>query len=285
MAYTVDGNVHVLDADSQGNPVPPPNGKIPEWAQGATVELLLTHMKQAGIDHSVVVTPGSYDEDYCASAALRYPESFSLIGKVDIDDPDAPSNMLEITKRPEVIGVRFESRGSTSPAEWLDAPETLALWEVAAANDIGVGLAAVRKMEHLPALRRVLERYPNATVILRRMVQPPTEEGAPYKASENLLSLGEFPNVYSTFSHMNIKETNEGKSTHRAFFEAFLENFGAKRLIWSSFFPAYRATDEAPVKGLIDGVKDDLSFLSQEDRDSIFGGTARDLYLKNRVAA
>jgi predicted TIM-barrel fold metal-dependent hydrolase len=110
------------------------------------------------------------------------------------------------------------------------------------------------------------------------MVQPPIEDGPPYKAAADLFALAEFPNVYSTFSHLNIDETNKGKSTHQAFFETFIERFGARRLMWASFFPAYRATPEAPIKGLIDHVRAKLSFLTQRDLDLVLGETARDLY-------
>ena len=149
---------------------------------------------------------------------------------------------------------------------------------------IRVSLASVRKMEHLTALRQVLERFPTLTVILRRMVQPPLDAGPPYAAPSDLFALAEFPNVYSTFSHLNIKEANEGNSTHRAWFEAFIERFGARRLMWASFFPAYRATPGAPIKGLLDEVRAELSFLPRDELDSLLGGTAQSLYASMQKA-
>jgi predicted TIM-barrel fold metal-dependent hydrolase len=133
-------------------------------------------------------------------------------------------------------------------------------------------------MEHLETLRRVLERFPSLTVIVRRMVQPPVADGPPYVAAAPLFSLAEYPNVYSTFSHLNIAETNVGKSTHRAFFEAFLARFGARRLMWASFFPAYRSRPDGSIKGLLDDVRAQLAFLPLRDLDLLLGETARGLY-------
>jgi predicted TIM-barrel fold metal-dependent hydrolase len=89
--------------------------------------------------------------------------------------------------------------------------------------------------------------------------------------------------VYSTFSHLNIKETNRGNSTHQAFFEVFIERFSARRLMWASFFPAYRAAPESPVKGLLDYVRAELAFLPDEDLTWLLGETARSLYPSMRA--
>jgi hypothetical protein len=48
--------------------------------------------------------------------------------------------------------------------------------------------------------------------------------------------------------------------------------------MWASFFPAYRAPGDAPVKGLLDYVRAELAFLPQSDLDSILGENARNLY-------
>jgi predicted TIM-barrel fold metal-dependent hydrolase len=236
-------------------------------------------MRQAGIDHTLAVATGTYGDSYVLASAQRYPDSFTAIGKIDVGDAKAGAALSRLVAEPGIGGVRFERRGEgVDPTQWLDAAQTRPLWEMALKNEIRVSLASVRTMEHLAALRRVLERFPRLTVILRRMVQPPTEDGPPYVAATPLLSLAEFPNVYSTFSHLNIKETNNAKSSHRSFFEAFIGRFGARRLMWASFFPAYRASSDPPIKGLLDYVRAELDFLPQQDLDWILGGTARSLY-------
>jgi len=283
--YVVDTNVHLLAVDPHGHPVPPPTGNVPTWWEGATAEQVRGHMRHAGIDHALVVATGSYDDSYCVTSAQRYPDSFTAIGKIDVSNPEAGAALGRLAGQSGVGGIRFEWRAEgADPSDWLDAPEVLPLWDEAAKKNIRVSLASVRKLEHLTALRRVLERFPTVTVILRRMVQPPVEEGPPYEASKGLFALAEFPNVYSTFSHLNIEETNKGRSTHQAFFEAFIDRFGARRLMWASFFPAYRATQEAPIQGLLDYVRGELAFLSQGDLDWLLGGTARSLYPSMRPA-
>ena len=96
--------------------------------------------------------------------------------------------------------------------------------------------------------------------------------------------IARYPNVYSTFSHLNVKDAAKGKSTPRDFFQTVVDRFGANRLMWASFFPAYKASAEAPVKGLIDYVRAELAFLGQTDLDWVLGETARSLFLSRREA-
>jgi len=286
MAYVVDTNVHLLDVDPRGRPVPPPTGRVPAWWEGSTAEQVRDHMSQAGIDHTLVVATGTYDDSYILACARRYPDSFTAIAKLDVSDPGAAAMLGSLAARPEVGGIRFEWRGDgAEPADWIDAPQTRVLWEQAVKDGVRVSLASVRNVEHLGSLRRVLERFPTLTVILRRMIQPPVDDGPPYQDAGPLLALAEFPNVHSTFSDLNIAETDTGASTHLAFFETFIGSFGASRLMWASFFPAHRATPEAPIKGLLDYVRAQLAFLREEDLDWLLGESARRLYPSVRAAA
>jgi len=151
------------------------------------------------------------------------------------------------------------------------------LWQEAARQRISVGLPHV-EMKHLAALRGVLERFPTVPIVLRRLIDVPTEDGPPYRAAQALLDLGEFSNLYFTFQNGNIEAARRGKSTPEAFFEVFLSRFGADHLMWATFYPSHKASDEAPYRGLVDLGQKGLSFLPQKDRDWLFGETARTVF-------
>jgi L-fuconolactonase len=285
MGYVVDTNVHVLAADQNGKPIPSPSGRTPEWAAGATAEDLLGFMKQAGVDHALVVPSGDYDNGYTVQTARRYPDSFTAIGKIDVTEPDAGALLDSLAGQPGVGGLRFEAPEGRDSSEWLEAPATIELWKQAEKKGAWVALASVRSMDQLPAVRRLLERFPTVPIILRRMVEAPTQDGPPYASARDFFDLAKFPNVYSTFSHLNVRDAAKGKSTPRAFFEKFVGEFGANRLMWASFFPAYKASPEAPVKGLLDYVREELSFLPEGDLDLVLGGTARSLIPSLKAAS
>ena len=290
MAYVVDANVHVIAAGRRRYPVAPLRGKLPAWAGGAhsTAEAFLEHMRIAGVHQAALAHPASvygYDNSCCLDSASRYPESFVALGAIDVADQEAGAALRWLVEQRGLGAIRFERRDARDPSEWLDAPATMSLWQEAARHRTCVSLPTVRRMSDLPALRRVLERFPTVRVLLRRMAGAPAEDGPPYEAAKDLFALAEFPNVYLTFSQHNIEDARKGKSNPQAFFEAFISKFGARRLMWGSFFPANRATPEAPYKGLVDRVREELSFLQQDDRDWLLGETARNLFPSLRDAA
>jgi L-fuconolactonase len=278
MGHIVDASVHIFPVDAQGRTVPPASGSVPAGAEGATAEELLGHMRQAGVHQALLVPPTGYDNSYFIETAQRYPASFSAIGRIDVDDPDAGSTLDWLTAQPGICGVRFEPRNGRQSADWLDAPQTIPLWQEAARKHISVSLPVVRGMDQIPPLRRVLETFPTVPVVLRRMLEAPIDDGPPYTAAKDFLGLGDFPNVYSTFSHLNVEDAKKGKSTVEAFFETLIGRFGASRLIWSTYFPTFQAAPNAPVKGLIDYVREQLAFLPEDELDLMLGETARRIF-------
>lgn len=283
MAHVVDANAHVMAADGGGSAASAGEARDPHEA---TAEELLAYMHEAGVHQAVIVPhpPGSYDNSYCIEAAQRYPESFVAIGKIDVADQEAIARLRQLVEQPGIGGLRFELRDGRDRSEWLDAPETIPLWEGAARRPVSVSLPSVRRSDQLPALRRVLEGFPTVPIILLHgMAEVPVEDGPPYQQASDFFALAEFPHVYFAFAHREIADKTKGKSTCRAFFEAFVRRFGASRLMWASFFPS-RATADAPLKGLFDPVLEELSFLSRDDLDWVLGGTARSLFPSLRGA-
>ena len=283
MAYIVDTNVHLFAADQQRYPLKPVSGKLPPWAsdrQHLTAEEFVDHMRQAGVHQAALAHPSllyGYDNSYCLDSAERYPEHFVAIGAIDAGDEKAGELLGYLMNERKVGAVRFERRDRKDPEEWLVAPQILPFWEEAARTRICVSLPTLR-MRDLPVLRKALERFPNVNVILRRMADAPAEDGPPYDGAKPLLDMASFPSLYLTFSHHNIDEAKKGKSTPQAFFETFISKFGAKRLMWASFFHGDAASTNAPYKGLVEREREELSFLGEGDRDAVMGEAARALF-------
>ena len=274
MAYVVDANVHVIASDRQRYPVAPRRGTLPEWAEGSA-EDLLEHMRLAGVDQTILVHSAAIygnDTSYTLDSAERYPDCFAALVGVDVGASDARDTLSRLVEQHRIAGIRFERGGGQAASEWLDAADTLHLWREAARRGIFVSLPSVRNLEGVPSLRRVLATFPSVRVVLRQLL------GAPYEDASELFTLGEFPNVYFTFSLHNIEAARKGTSTPQALFDAFIGRFGADHLMWGSFYPAHRGTPEAPYKGVIDQVRDGLAFLPHTQRDWLLGETARSLF-------
>ena len=291
VAYVVDMSAHIFSGDRSRYPLAQRlRGKLPVWAKGRqslSAEEFLGLMHENGVDQAALVHQMAvYDTDhsYVLEMRKRYPVSFAVMGAVDVVYRHAV-NMVDWLAEEKVDIIRFEHADATDPQQWLNADQVTPLWEIAAKAGIPVSIPFVQ-VRHFPELRRVIERFPGLPMLLRRMGGPTIEDGPPYVAAKDFFSLAEFPNVYFIFSRENIRAAAKGKSTPQAFFETCIDRFGAKRLMWGSYYGTNVATGDMQYKDLISDVRQGLSFLGQEDRDWLLGESARALLpgLRDRVA-
>lgn len=282
MAHVVDMSAHIFSGDRTRFPLAQRlRGKLPVWAKGRQslpAEEFLGLMRENGVDQAALVHQMAVyhtDHSYVLDIRRRYPESFVVMGAVDVVYRHAV-NMVDWLAEERVDVLRFEHADATDPEQWLDSDRVRPLWEIAAKTGIPVSVPFVQ-MRHVPVFRRVLERFPRVPMLLRRLGGPPTEDGPPYAAARDFFSLADFPNVYFIFSRENIRAAEKEKSTPQAFFETCIDKFGAKRLMWGSYYGTNVATGDMQYKDLIDDVRQGLSFLDQEDRDWLLGESARAL--------
>jgi L-fuconolactonase len=90
-----------------------------------------------------------------------------------------------------------------------------------------------------------------------------------------LFELARFPSLYLKFSSETVYAARRGKSTPRAFFDRLVGEFGAKRIMWGSNFPA---TNDRSLKDQLLMAREELSFLSDSDQRQLFGETALRLW-------
>ena len=102
--------------------------------------------------------------------------------------------------------------------------------------------------------------------------------GAPpsYDVLEPLFAFADHPSIYIKTAINNIAAAREGGGTPQQLYTKLVEVFGAKRIMWSSNYPAHPKFGS--VKARLDEAKKELAFLSEEDRAWIFGKTALSFY-------
>jgi predicted TIM-barrel fold metal-dependent hydrolase len=103
----------------------------------------------------------------------------------------------------------------------------------------------------------------------------PEEEGRKSQAARDLFSLAQFPRVFVNFSVGFVRDASQPGSPSAALLEGLLEHFGARRLIWASFYPSMR---EQPYPQAIADLRRAVAHFSADDQDWLLGGAARDLY-------
>ena len=280
----VDTHVHVFTDDRKKYPQIRDTaraGSIPtiteigqtEWPL-TTAEGLIAAMDEAGVDKATLVQAYfvyEYDNRYTVDAALAYPDRFTGIVVLDPMDSNAPDELSRLVEKKDVTGLRF-MRGRL-PASSLGDPATFPLWERMQSLDIP--LQVNDRIADYSKIRKAMDKYPDVKVAFEHSwghkVGLP-----PYSLLDPLFAFADNPNVYVKTAINNIAAAREAGGTPEQLYAKLVEVFGAKRIMWSSNYPAHPKF--GGIKGRLEESKRALAFLSKEDQAWIFGETALTLW-------
>ena len=274
----IDIHPHIVSPDTKRYPLAPLGGTQSAWSseRPTTYEMLLKEMNAAGVDRAAIVhssTAYGYDNSYVADAVAAVPSRFTGVYSIDVLAPDAIKTFDYWLAR-GCSGMRLFTTGSTLPNQstWFADPRTHPFWEHAAAKNIPVCMQM--KIQAIPLLRQIMDRFPKVTIILDHLSRAPAADGPPYAAAAELFALAKYKQVYLKVTPINISPKSWGNGAPEAFFRKVIDAFGASRIGWGSNFPNSVGT----LSQILDAARKAFSFAKESDRDWVFGKTAQILY-------
>jgi L-fuconolactonase len=281
----VDTHVHIFTDDRKKYPQirdTPRAGSIPtiteigqtQWPL-TTVENLIAQMDEAGIDKATLVQAYfvyEYDNRYTIDSALAHPDRFTSVVVLDPMDKSSPDELSRMVEEQGVSGIRF-MRGRL-PESSLGKPETFPLWE--RMQSLKIPLAVGDRIGDISKIKRAMERYSDVKVSFEHAWGHKVGAPPSYDVLEPLFAFADHPSIYIKTAINNIAAAREGGGTPQQLYTKLVEVFGAKRIMWSSNYPAHPKFGS--VKARLDEAKKELAFLSEEDRAWIFGKTALSFY-------
>jgi predicted TIM-barrel fold metal-dependent hydrolase len=240
-----------------------------EWPE-TTVETLIKEMDDAGVEKATLVQAYfkyEFDNSYTIDSANAYPKRLVSICVLDPVDPTSPDKLSDLVENHGCKGIRF-MRGRL-PVCTLDDPRTEPLWK--RVSELKIPLCIHDQVKDLGKARKFIEKYGDVAVALdhgwgHKVGEPP------YEILKNLFDMAPFQNVYVKTAINNIEAAKEGKGTPKIFYTTLVEKFGARRIMWSSNFPAH--PHFGSIKSRLKISQDELAFLPKDDQDWIFGKTA-----------
>jgi L-fuconolactonase len=274
----VDSHTHVISPDGTRHPVDPIGGRQSEWSLAHPVDIdgLVGALDQAGVARAVVVqasTVYGHDNRYVVEAVRAHPDRFVGVYSIDALAPDAVAR-IEHWQGQGLRGFRLFTTGTTMPgqADWLGHEDSFPAWAHAEEHDIPVCLQMT--IQGLPALRRLLERFPGVRVLLDHCARPDLSDGRPYRLAADLFALAEFPGVHLKLTHRALAASAQGASSTPEFLADLVAAYGAQRIAWGSNFPAAAGT----LAEILAEAREQVASLSAADQEWIFGGTAAAFY-------
>ena len=270
----IDSHLHVWSDDESLYPY----GEVSRPGTGAraSVELLNEHMAEAGVEKAVIVQPIHYlyDNRYVADCLARFPGRFAAVCLVDPKEPAAPDQLEELVRGRGFGGMRLHLSRQEDPSA-LAASDQDPLWR--RVEELSVCLIVLGRATELPALEPIVDRFPDVKVVLDHLGGPPVGEEPTHPLLGNVLRMARYPNVYVKVSKMNrISKVPYPHGDTHDMVRRIYDAFGPERLMWGTDFP-HVLTAGGYVHAL-ELVRDELDFLTNEDKDWLFSETVRKVW-------
>jgi predicted TIM-barrel fold metal-dependent hydrolase len=262
----VDAQVHLWKADTPDRPWLP--NRVAQLPEPFTVEQLVPMMDEAGVDRAVIVPPSwEGDRNDCAIDAVRqYPERFSIMGRIPVNDPNIAKLLPDWKKQPGMRGIRL----TFHPPQWhwLSNGSVDWFWPLAEKYGLPVMFYGA-PMAHFA---KVAERYPQLAMIADHLgvTGDTVKEGKLAEGIKETAALAKYPNVSVKLSTTPFYSSESypfrDMAAHiRRLFDAF----GPRRCYWGTDLT--NSFRKATYRQRITHFTETLDFLSNEDREWIMG--------------
>jgi predicted TIM-barrel fold metal-dependent hydrolase len=245
--------------------------KVPDF--NPTPEALLDLMRANGIAKTVIiqVIHYRYDNSYLAAVLKQYPGYFRGVCRVDPLDPAAPDHLSSISAQPGFHGVRI-SPAADATGDWISGPLMPPLWR--RCEELKVPMTLLSPISRIPEIGKLIERFPNLTVVIDHMADCPVDHPAEL---ENLIALTRYPKVFVKVSHTwSLSKQDYPWTDSQALVKRLYDSFGPKRLMWATDWPI--AKERATYSQRLEVIRSGMPFLNEEDQRWLLSETVKKVW-------
>ena len=275
----IDSQVHLWEAHRPDRPWPAESvanpvfvaskGARPHRAEPMGAEEMLAEMDRAGVNRAIIVPPSPVgDENLTAlEAAARYPNRFAIMGRFNPEAPDARSRLESWREQPGMLGIRMTFH-KPQWQSWVEGDELHWYWSGCERLGIPLMIFVPNLVDKVAPLAK---RYPDLKLILDHMARDSgLRDDACFADLDKLLALQRHPNVAVKMSAAPCYSTQPYPFANLTpYLERIHDTFGPRRLMWGSDITRLPCS----YAECLDHFRNELSFLGEEDKNWILGGT------------
>jgi L-fuconolactonase len=196
----------------------------------------------AGIHATILVQAADSiaETNYLLSIARETPFVAGVVGWLDLEARTAPAQIERLAADPLVVGVRPMLQDLADPA-WMLRPSIRPA--IAALIQHDLAFDALVRMDHLPYLRDFLRRYPELRVVVDHAAKPVVACGMRAWLSfgawrVHMEGIARESRASCKLSGLVTEADGEWTTAElRPYFDALMETFGPRRLLWGSDWP------------------------------------------------
>ncbi|MBT3343373.1 MAG: amidohydrolase [Gemmatimonadetes bacterium] len=278
MGY-IDAHVHVWTDDYETYPFAA--GHDPDDAKPRTFHAadILGHANPCGVDRVVLVQMSYYGTDnrYMLKTMADHPGVFGGIGVVDVKGAAPEREMRELASK-GVYGFRVAPRDQPLPT-WCDGDGYARMFEAGAEDRLAI--CPLVTPEGLPALARRCEQFPDTPILIDHLCLVGGRGPVQTDHVEALCDMARFEQVMVKVSAFYaLGDKTEPYHDLRDLIGRVVDAFGPQRLMWASDAP-YQVQPPFTYAASVGLIAEGLDSLSQDDREQILGGTAREFFFRS----
>jgi predicted TIM-barrel fold metal-dependent hydrolase len=267
----VDSQVHLWLAEAADRRWPADGPGRAHLPYPFTYDKLVPMMDEAGVDRVVIVPPSWEGErnDYALEAAKKFPSRFGVMGRILLNDPQAPGRLATWKQQPGMLGVRHTFNGAQT--NWLT--DGTADWFWPAAAKLGIPVMTPTSGRPKDFLR-VVERNPELIFIIDHMglSEDIAKAGKLPEAVGDTIAFSKHPNVSVKMSSVPHKSSEpypfSDVSDH---LKRVFDAFGPRRCFWGTDLTAGIAKFPYTYRQRVTHFTETLAFLSEEDKNWVMG--------------
>jgi L-fuconolactonase len=232
-------------------------------------------LRRAGIHSTILVqaAPTVAETRYLLGLARAHEFIAGVVGWADFEDANVAGTIGDLAADDKLVGLRPMIQ-DIAATEWMLEPRLAPAYE--SMIDHGLVFDALVLPRHLPALRELVGRYPELTVVLDHGAKPPLRDGDLTSWKHDIAALARESPVVCKLSGLVTEAGSADPEALRPAVDHLLECFGSERLMWGSDWPVcelacpyetWRATSDVL-----------LSSLTDAQRAFVHSATARRIY-------
>lgn len=264
--HIVDAQVHIWAASTPERPWPArqePHRPIP-----FSKDDLLREMDAAGVHRSVVVPPSWEGDrnDVALNAARLHPDRIAVMGRLDLDAPDARAQIGRWRRQPGMLGMRFPF---SKPLLRVPLVERRIDWVWDEAEKAGVPVMMSIPSATLHLIDEAAERHPGLKFVIDHLalLSGKRDEEA-FADLDTLLAIAKRPNiaVKATSLPCFTSDSYPYRRLH-PYIRRVYDAFGPKRMFWGTDLTKLPCSYRQAVTMFTE----EIPWLTAEDKEWIVG--------------
>jgi L-fuconolactonase len=226
----------------------------------------------------VQAAPTVAETTFLLDIAAHTPCVAGVVGWCDFEALDIAAVIGELAANRLLVGLRPMVHDIPDP-EWLAQPSLAPAFEAMIAEQLVFD--ALLRPRHIAPMLAALARHPTLSVVIDHAAKPDLVSGDLTAWKAGIAALAQYPNTVCKLSGLATEAGADWTiETLRPVVKHLLATFGPDRLLWGSDWPV--VTLRSDYARWFETAATLLSELSEAEREAVFGGNARRIYLTHR---